>query len=316
MKGYNGVAILSRMPLECTTLRPTGAARATAGTSRRRCKRPAARSNCTISTSRPAATSRTARRTRNTATSWTSLPRRGCGSPPGPACSRSILVGDLNIAPLEHDVWSHKQLLDVVSHTPPETEGLNAWMNAGFIDAVRHFVPADQKLYTWWSYRNQDWRASDRGRRLDHIWVTPGPEARPAQPDDPARRAGLAAWLRSRAGLRGGRGLEPVFPGPLTAEPFDVQRFICLKRRLVAFTTASGKTTGRKRRAWSPSPVPNRNGTGSVSCFVLPFVAMLWVSSYNRLTPELFGFPFYYWYQLAWVIISAAIAGIIYKAEH
>jgi exodeoxyribonuclease-3 len=87
--------------------------------------------------------------------------------------ARTVLVGDLNIAPLEHDVWSHKQLLDVVSHTPPETEGLNAWMNVGFIDAVRHFVPADQKLYTWWSYRNQNWRASDRGRRLDHIWVTP-----------------------------------------------------------------------------------------------------------------------------------------------
>ena len=88
--------------------------------------------------------------------------------------SRSILVGDLNIAPLEHDVWSHRQLLNVVSHTPPETEGLCAWMNdAGFVDAVRHFVPADRKLYSWWSYRNQDWRASDRGRRLDHIWVTP-----------------------------------------------------------------------------------------------------------------------------------------------
>jgi exodeoxyribonuclease III len=38
---------------------------------------------------------------------------------------------------------------------------------------VRHFVPHDQKLYTWWSYRNRDWRLSDRGRRLDHIWVTP-----------------------------------------------------------------------------------------------------------------------------------------------
>jgi exodeoxyribonuclease-3 len=91
--------------------------------------------------------------------------------------SRSILVGDLNIAPMEHDVWSHKQLLGVVSHTPPETEGLDAWMNAGFIDAVRHFVPAEQKLYSWWSYRNQDWRASDRGRRLDHIWVTPDLES-------------------------------------------------------------------------------------------------------------------------------------------
>ncbi len=86
---------------------------------------------------------------------------------------RTVLVGDLNIAPLEHDVWSHKQLLDVVSHTPAETEALIAWMNAGFVDAVRHFVPADEKLYTWWSYRNQDWRASNRGRRLDHVWVTP-----------------------------------------------------------------------------------------------------------------------------------------------
>lgn len=85
---------------------------------------------------------------------------------------RSILVGDLNIAPLEHDVWSHRQLLGVVSHTPPETKGLDAWLATGFVDAIRHFVPADQKLYTWWSYRNRDWRKSDRGRRLDHVWVS------------------------------------------------------------------------------------------------------------------------------------------------
>ena len=86
---------------------------------------------------------------------------------------RAVLVGDLNIAPLEHDVWSHKQLLDVVSHTKVETEGLNAWRDAGFMDAIRHFVPDDQKLYTWWSYRNRDWRVANRGRRLDHIWTTP-----------------------------------------------------------------------------------------------------------------------------------------------
>lgn len=85
---------------------------------------------------------------------------------------RTILVGDLNIAPLEHDVWSHKQLLTVVSHTPVEVAGLERWMAAGFADAVRHFVPAEQKLYSWWSYRNQDWRRSDRGRRLDHVWVS------------------------------------------------------------------------------------------------------------------------------------------------
>ena len=85
-----------------------------------------------------------------------------------------ILVGDLNVAPLEHDVWSHKQMLGVVSHTPIEVEKLNAWQKAHhWVDAVRHFVPHDEKLYSWWSYRAADWEASDRGRRLDHIWVTP-----------------------------------------------------------------------------------------------------------------------------------------------
>ncbi len=85
-----------------------------------------------------------------------------------------IVVGDLNIAPLEHDVWSHKQLLDVVSHTPVEVERFARLQAAGrFVDSVRHFVPADQKLYSWWSYRAKDWYAADKGRRLDHIWVTP-----------------------------------------------------------------------------------------------------------------------------------------------
>jgi exodeoxyribonuclease-3 len=85
-----------------------------------------------------------------------------------------IILGDFNIAPLEHDVWSHKQLLKVVSHTPPEVERLNALKDSlGWCDVARHFVKPEEKLYSWWSYRNQDWRKSDRGRRLDHIWVTP-----------------------------------------------------------------------------------------------------------------------------------------------
>lgn len=84
-----------------------------------------------------------------------------------------IAVGDFNIAPLEHDVWSHKQLLDVVSHTPVEVEKLNKALGAlDWVDALRTFVPENEKLYTWWSYRNQDWKASNRGRRLDHVWVT------------------------------------------------------------------------------------------------------------------------------------------------
>lgn len=87
--------------------------------------------------------------------------------------ARTVLVGDFNIAPLEHDVWNHKQLLKIVSHTPPETDRLTQWQQTGFVDAMRHFVPPTDKLYTWWSYRNKDWRKSNRGRRLDHIWVTP-----------------------------------------------------------------------------------------------------------------------------------------------
>jgi len=85
-----------------------------------------------------------------------------------------ILVGDLNVAPLENDVWSHRQLLDVVSHTPVETELLGE-VKAAFdwTDVTRSFVPDDEKIYSWWSYRAIDWEASDRGRRLDHIWVSP-----------------------------------------------------------------------------------------------------------------------------------------------
>ncbi len=90
------------------------------------------------------------------------------------SADRAILVGDLNVAPLEHDVWSHKQMLKVVSHTPIECEKLAAVQKAGgWFDVLRAFVPEPAKLYTWWSYRAHDWQAADRGRRLDHIWVSP-----------------------------------------------------------------------------------------------------------------------------------------------
>jgi exodeoxyribonuclease-3 len=104
-----------------------------------------------------------------------------------------VLVGDLNIAPGEHDVWSHKQLLTVVSHTPVEVEKLGALQaGLGWVDGVRHFVPADEKLYSWWSYRARDWEAADKGRRLDHVWVTPP----------------LAGRLRRTETLKAARGWE------------------------------------------------------------------------------------------------------------
>lgn len=91
----------------------------------------------------------------------------------------SVVVGDLNVAPYETDVWSHKALMKVVSHTPVECAALEkARLAAGFIDVARAFVPPDEKLYTWWSYRAKDWRAADRGRRLDHLWAHPDLAAR------------------------------------------------------------------------------------------------------------------------------------------
>ncbi|KAA8616458.1 exodeoxyribonuclease III [Salipiger aestuarii] len=86
---------------------------------------------------------------------------------------KAILVGDLNIAPREDDVWSHKALLKVVSHTPIEVETLAETQSAGaWVDITRQDIPEGQ-LYSWWSYRARDWDAADKGRRLDHVWATP-----------------------------------------------------------------------------------------------------------------------------------------------
>ncbi|MCQ0969458.1 exodeoxyribonuclease III (plasmid) [Paracoccus sp. TK19116] len=87
--------------------------------------------------------------------------------------TRSIMVGDLNIAPREDDVWSHKQLLKVVSHTPVEVDHLLSAQDAGgWVDITRKDIP-DGQLYSWWSYRSPDWDVADKGRRLDHIWASP-----------------------------------------------------------------------------------------------------------------------------------------------
>ena len=87
---------------------------------------------------------------------------------------KQILVGDFNIAPHEHDVWGHKQLLKVVSHTPLEVGILKALLEThDFTDTSRLFADDDEKLYSWWSYRSKDIAKSNRGRRLDHIWVSP-----------------------------------------------------------------------------------------------------------------------------------------------
>ena len=85
----------------------------------------------------------------------------------------TLLVGDFNIAPLECDVYDHKALLKVVSHTPVEVEALGRLADAhGWVDLGRKHIPAPERNWTWWSYRTF-WQEKDRGRRLDHMWASP-----------------------------------------------------------------------------------------------------------------------------------------------
>lgn len=169
-KSYNGVAILSRHPLKPLAFRDW---------CRKGDCRHAAAMVCGIELHNfyvpaggdvpdPEANPKFAHKLR-----FLSELARWCEGRRKPA-SRLVLLGDLNVAPLETDVWSHTQLLKVVSHTPVEVAALSKVMAAlGWLDAVRHFIPPSERLYSWWSYRARDWAASDRGRRLDHIWVAP-----------------------------------------------------------------------------------------------------------------------------------------------
>ena len=155
MKGYNGVAILSRLKLEM----PDG---------RDWCEKHNFYIPAGGDIHDPELNVNFAHKLAflDEATSWFAESRR--------EGRKMIMLGDLNIAPLETDVWSHKSLLSVVSHTPIEVEKLGRLQEAGlWVDAVRKIIPTSEKLFSWWSYRAIDWSLSDRGRRLDHIWVTP-----------------------------------------------------------------------------------------------------------------------------------------------
>lgn len=48
---------------------------------------------------------------------------------------------------------------------------------------------------------------------------------------------------------------------------------------------------------------------------LIPFIATLWVPFYNKALPALDGIPFFYWYQVLWVALTALILFIVYIAE-
>jgi exodeoxyribonuclease-3 len=119
------------------------------------------------------------------------------------------IVGDLNVAPGEHDVWNHRYMSKIVSHTPLEVEAMAALKaSLGFIDLARETTPEPAKLPSWWSYRAADFRLSGRGLRLDHIWVTPGLR-------EAAFRQGAAA-CRIHEDVRGWE--RPSDHAPVTAD--------------------------------------------------------------------------------------------------
>ena len=68
----------------------------------------------------------------------------------------------------------------------------------GFVDLPREAVPEPTKLYSWWSYRAQDFRKSNRGLRLDHLWASPGlaPAARDRSRADARVHDTVREWER------------------------------------------------------------------------------------------------------------------------
>jgi hypothetical protein len=56
-----------------------------------------------------------------------------------------------------------------------------------------------------------------------------------------------------------------------------------------------------------------RTRTGWKMLLVLPYLALMFPQVYARATPEFLGFPFFYWYQFMWVILTAGLLGLVYK---
>ncbi len=84
-----------------------------------------------------------------------------------------ILVGDYNVAYLEHDVHDPVRLSKESGFLPEEREWFRELLKIGFVDSFRHFEPNLKEMYSWWSYREMA-RARNKGWRIDHICISEG----------------------------------------------------------------------------------------------------------------------------------------------
>lgn len=90
-----------------------------------------------------------------------------------------VILGDLNIAPSDRDVWDASRYRQRNLTSPAEREAFGALIETGLVDVVRAAHPTD-RLFTWWNRRG-DFYASDRGWRLDHVLASPTVAAQVSQ---------------------------------------------------------------------------------------------------------------------------------------
>jgi hypothetical protein len=98
---------------------------------------------------------------------------------------------------------------------------------------------------------------------------------------------------------------------PIIARPRAAEQFAGAWRRVADAVSIAGSAKGmrvaekRKRKGFRPLYL----------LLLLPYIAMMWVPSYNRIEPEIAGVPFFYWYQLAWIVLGAAVMLPLYFSE-
>ena len=83
---------------------------------------------------------------------------------------------------------------------------------------------------------------------------------------------------------------------------------------------AANKKKATPRQTVKPDPAKAKRAAGLIAywprlLFIIPVVVVMWVPFYNRTEPSLGGVPFFYWYQLAWVLIGAALVLVVYLLE-